>query len=367
MNTSSPAKSTCSSIDFVKLLLAFILFFAFYLPAHATTCNYTTSWSLNTAPTPEKNFTLSADNQTLTVSAKPSSNPYQININLVIGFTSVSTPANGDSCLFSLIQNNQSFSTLNNTSIAFIRTLAASGSSCSFSYLGRPNIASTYKGGAYLTPIAGGLFTDIYEFSNCTPPATFVQELIMTVAPGAKGNFTLDASKFVRVSAGQRNTDLNGLVSWSTPYAQALMAFSFVGNPTCAVLSPTVTLPTLSPSAIGTSLDRSVDFSLKLNCGQGNVFAYTVTPTWSFTPVSTGSSIIANSGTASGVGVTVTSKNGVTPAMVTNGYNADTATIAANSTATAQTFNYSAAYSKSAATVSPGTVNANAFITLSVQ
>ncbi len=352
---------------FLKLLLVFVSMFAFYVPTHATTCNYTTSWSLNTAPTSDKNFTFSADNQTLTVSAKPSRSSYQMSVNLVIGFTSMSTPANGDSCLFSLIQNNQSFSTLNNTSIAFSRTLAASGSSCGFNYLGRPNIASTYKGGAYLTPIAAGLFTDIYEISNCAPSATFLQELIVTVAPGAKGNFILDASKFVRVMAGQHNTDLNGLVSWSSPNAQAFMAFAFVGNPTCAVISPTVTLPTLSPSAIGSSLDRSADFSLKLNCGQGNAFAYTVTPTWSFTPAFTGSSIIANTGSASGIGVTVTSKNGAVPATVTNGYNADTATIAANATATSQTFNYSAAYAKSATTVTPGTVNASASITLSVQ
>ena len=360
MNISSRAK------NLLTLFCGMTLILIFHVPAQATTCNYTASWSLNTTAKPDRIYTFSGDNKTLTVTAKPSGSPYQISINLIVGFTAVSTTSVGDSCLFSLVQNGQSYSPLSNTQAAFNRTSAGTGSSCGFTSLGRPS--SGYKASAYLTSPVSGLFTDLYEFSNCATPTSFVQELSVTVSPGAKGSFTLDASRFVRVSAGQSNSNLNGSVSMSQTAGQPFVGFSFSGYPTCSLLSPTVTLPTLSPSGVDNpNLNRGVDFSLKLTCSQGNAFAYTVTPVWSFNPVSAGSPFIANTGTATGVGVAVTSKNASTPVAVTNGFSADTATIPANTSTSSLTFNYSAAYAKIGTTISAGTVNASAAITLSVQ
>jgi type 1 fimbria pilin len=353
----------------LKLFFAFASIFIFHMPVQASTCNYSASWSLNTASTSDRIFTFSGDKQTLTVTAKPSGTAYQISVNLVINFTAVSAFRSGESCFFSLIQNGQSYSALSNTQTAFVRTTVGPGNTCPYNFLGRPTTG--YKAGAYLTSPVSGLFTDIYEISAqspCSSPQSYVQELSVTVSPGAKGSFTLDASKFVRVSAGQAGSNLNGSVSMSQPAGQSVLGFSFLGFPTCSLNSPTVTLPTLPPSAVDSpTLNRGVDFSLTLNCSQGNAFAYTATPVWSYTPASAGSSVIVNTGTATGVGVAVTSKNASTPAAVTNGYNVDKASIPANTTTSAFTFNYSAAYAKVGTTISPGSVNARAAITLSVQ
>jgi type 1 fimbria pilin len=365
MNSPSLAK------QLLKLFCVIASMLLLHVPAQATTCNYTASWSVSsTASTSERIFTFSGDNRTLTVNAKPSATAYTMGVNLVIGFTTVSTPSPGDSCLFSLIRSGEVYTTaLANTTTTFSRAVSGSGSSCNATYLGTPAVGSTYKTGAYLTSPVPGLVTDIYEFANCAAPTSFQQELVVTVSPGAVGSFTLDASKFVKVSAGQSNSNLNGSVTSSLPNnGQSLVTYSFAGYPTCSLSSPTVTLPTLAPAAVDNpSLNRGVDFSLDLTCKQGNVFAYTVIPVWAYTPASAGSSVIVNTGTATGVGVAITSKN-VSPSVpVTNGYKADSGTIPANTSTSSLTFNYSAAYAKVGTTVSAGTVISRANITLSVQ
>ncbi len=128
----------------------------------------------------------------------------------------------------------------------------------------------------------------------------------------------------------------------------------------------TVTLPTVTSVALNGAgkTTGSTPFTIQLNSCYNNGSNYSATASWTYTPFSGTTDVIANTGTATGVGIQITESTSGNPVLVNGATGATTWSIdSGTNSAPAQSFN--AMYYSTGTTNLVGTVSGTANYTMS--
>jgi hypothetical protein len=239
--------------------------------ANATTCSSVPKFEVVNKGTSSSAVTAGT---TLTIKTSNANDLGVLSIKMVVS-SDVIAPNGGDSCFFGFHIGGQSV-VIGNFKITMS---SPTFSGCTGVDIGNQNGNATYKGGANFASPFGALNTGLQEVWGCQGSKSFLtQEMQISVVDKSKPvqGASIPASSFVKISAGQSSTNLNGQV--------ILTSFSFQvlsQSPTCSLSIPsTVRLKDLSgirETAQGLMKTSQIEIPVSLvNCN--NFSGVTQTP-----------------------------------------------------------------------------------------